>query len=240
MRTVNVLLFLLFVSLIISVAAKTDKKKHEKKHRKEDPAEIEYVVKAIKRADKYAEKKGLSKKETKELEKNAAKKAIKKYAELQSKNTSNKKNREHYAWLKNVVRKMEDNINKEQTSPKVRKMRKFAAKKEMMKLGGLNKSVYDSLQKAEQGTTQNGIKQSNASNVMNANAAANAASTTYPIYKEDLSWSGYFWSFFGYPTRIQLDPTNELTMYLIQQSNREVVADPQLGLYVRITDKKKK
>ena len=239
---------LLLCCLVLAVYAKH----HHHKRPQEDKAELAYVVKAIEKADRYAEKKGLSKMQTKELEENAAKKAIKEYAQMNSKRKSDRRNREHYAWLKKVVRNMEDKINSDDDvkiynpAKDDKKIpyhkRRYETDPFLRKIEEADRRRHQEIKYGKNGVIQNTNEKRSilpGSNQEVLNSYEASSSTSYPVFKEDISWSGWFWSFFGYPTRIQLDPSNELTMYLIQNSNKDIVADPKIGLYVRVTDKKK-
>ena len=211
-------LILLF-ALLALVAAKSERRYKKAKvvedSESSEDAEVKYVVKAIERADRVAEKKGLDEDETKELEKKFAKAAIKRY-QRKANARAHKSDSEKYAWLKQVVRDMEGNINKKGDNNASTTL-PFATQK-----------IQDPLLKSMQADEK---KEQTKTRTMQQ------IKNSYPIYKEDMSWSGWFWSFFGYPTRVQLDPTDRTTMYMLQNAKKEIIADPEYGLYVRVTDK---
>ena len=212
---------ILLLALLALVAAKSGRRLKKAKVAEDsessEDSEVKYVVRAIERADKAAEKKGLDEDETKELEKKFAKAAIKRYQRKVNAN-ARKSDSEKYAWLKQVVRDMEDSINKKDDSSSASAAFPFAAQK-----------IQDPLLKSMQAAEQKEQQQQQTKTMQRIKGS-------YPIYKEDMSWSGWFWSFFGYPTRVELDPTDETTMYMLQNAKKEIIADPTLGLYVRVTD----
>jgi len=61
----------------------------------------------------------------------------------------------------------------------------------------------------------------------------------FDMYKVDDSWTGYFKSFFGYPTKYKLNPDNVLTKALIQSGNYKtrVETDNNGHSYLAISDR---
>lgn len=55
-----------------------------------------------------------------------------------------------------------------------------------------------------------------------------------PVYAVDGSWSGYFWSFFGYPTEHPLDDTNPLTQLYIKDKPKSIKYSKEGTPYIAV------
>jgi len=137
-----------------------------------------------------------------------------------------------YIWLRKIVKQLEKKLSRRNSN---KKFRKFAARNRAWKRRIMNdpflKNVNQKPVAAAQTTTTN-----TANNNLLASSNDNNG---YPIYKEDLSWSGYFWSYFGYPTRVKMDPNSELTQYMLNSGTKStsIAVDSLTGVtYLRVTD----
>ena len=102
---------------------------------------------------------------------------------------------DQYQWLKKFVSEEEKKMKRKE------KREQEAKKAQMGKV--LNSTLLDQMVAAQQAKLQE------------EKAKSEKNSGSFNIYKVDNSWSAYFLSFFGQPTKTQLDPENVLTKALI-------------------------
>lgn len=229
--------------------AKADAKgvtKEEKKQMEKDAAQKAYdkieaeEEEGVKAKSKKVAKKADKIKAEKKAEK-AEKKSEKKYSKKSKK--SGKKTENKYVWLNKIIKEIEKKLAKQEKRHKIAAANhRFARNQRMMNRRIRNDPFLQNLRmrpQPQQNVNNGYFNQLKNTVGLNNNNANNYNNNAYPIYKEDLSWSGYFWSYFGYPTRVQLDPNNELTQYMLQSGNKNtaIVTDSTTGVtYLQVTD----
>jgi hypothetical protein len=56
-----------------------------------------------------------------------------------------------------------------------------------------------------------------------------------PVYLDDESWSGYWWSYLGYPIQTKLPTSNPLTQYYLQNKQTSVRLNEDGKLYLSVS-----